>query len=160
MTPGRPLGKPNASKPRLNVCKSVYALIAIAALAIVPHELVSLDTADIIELNHFYDEEGRKVFDQVIFWEWREAEAAFHVVAWRMWKSPSQTPERDWQRGGYKAVWHDAGRLRAVRATSFHETWTQYDPELEDRRLLAPDRRRGLTSEQKPGVSVRLSFGQ
>jgi hypothetical protein len=130
----------------------VYALITMAALALVPHELTLLDTADVIELNHFYDPEGRKVFDQVIFWEWHAEEAAFRIVAWRLWKSPAQTPERDWQRGGYRTLWFDEDQLRLVRATSYRETWTQYDPELEDRQFLVPNRRRGLASEPKLSV--------
>ena len=130
----------------------MYALLAMAALALVPHELILLDTADVIELNHFYDPEGRKVFDQVIFWEWHAEEAVFRVVAWRLWKSPAQTPQRDWQRGGYRTLWLDVDQPRLVRATSFHETWTQFDPELEDRQFLPPDRRRGLTGERTLSV--------
>jgi len=121
-----------------------------AALALVPHELVPLDTADLIELNHVYDLEGRKAFDQVILWEWHEAKEAFRVVAWRLWKSPAQTPERDWLRGGYQMLWDDVNGPRLVRATSFYETWTQYDPELEDRQLFPPERRRGLTGDRMP----------
>jgi hypothetical protein len=126
----------------------VYALIAMAALALVPHEIVPLDTADLIELNHVYDLEGRKAFDQVILWDWHEAEEAFRVVAWRLWKSPAQTPERDWLRGGYQMLWDDINGPRLVRSTSFHETWTQYDPELEDRQLFPPERRRGLADQR------------
>jgi hypothetical protein len=138
----------------------VYALLAIAALALVPHDLIPLDTADVIELNHFYDPEGRKVFDQVIFWEWHAEEAAFRVVAWRLWKSPAQTPHRDWLRGGYRTLWLDVDLPRLVRAASFHESWTQYDPELEDRHFLPPDRRRGLAGEQKPSVHADLPSEQ
>ena len=132
----------------------MYALLAIAALGLVPHELILLDTADVIELNHFYDPEGRKVFVQVIFWEWRGEEEAFRVVAWRLWKSPAQTPERDWQRGGYRTLWLDVDHPRLIRAPSLRETWTQYDPELEDRQFLPPDRRRGLAGEQQLTVPL------
>jgi hypothetical protein len=127
--------------------KNVY-LVVIAALAIVPRDSIATDTVDVIELNHFFDEEGRPVFDQVIFWEWRQEQEAFHVLAWRLWKSPAQTPERDWQRGEFRTLWFDADQLRDVRATSYRETWTQFDPELEDRQQFPPNRRRGLAGEQ------------
>ena len=38
---------------------------------------------DLIEVNHFYDENGKRVFDQLIFWDWKPAEAAHRVRAWR-----------------------------------------------------------------------------
>ncbi len=139
---------------------SVYALLAIAALALVPHELVPLDTTDLVELNHVYDLEGRKALDQVIFWEWNPAEGAFRVVAWRLLKSPAQTPERDWLRGGYRVLWEDVDGPRLVRAASFQETWTQFDPELEDRQFLSPERRRGLAGRRTPSMTVPWPSGQ
>ena len=128
-----------------------------------PLDLVSTDAADVIELNHFYDGDGRPVFDQVIFWQWHADEDAYRVRAWRLWKTPAQTPWRDWGshsvgglRGGYVTAWFDGDRLRVVRATSFRETWTQHDPELEDREFLPVHERPGLAGERNvppPGDS-------
>jgi hypothetical protein len=128
----------------------VYALVAAAALGLTPLDLVAADKVDVIELNHFYDGDGRRVFDQVIFWQWHADEGVHHVLAWRLWKSPAQTPWRDWMRGGYLSIWHDGDRLRAIRARSFRETWTQHDPELDDRQLLPPEQRRGLAGDRQP----------
>lgn len=125
----------------------MYALIVSAALGLVPHAAVPTDQADVIELNHFYDQEGRKVFDQVIFWGWYGDDGAFHVLAWRLWKSPAQTPEFDWTRRSWLTLWQDGPQLRQVRATTFHESWTQFDPEAEDRPQLPPPERRGLSFE-------------
>ena len=74
--------------------------------------------------------------------------AGLHVFAWRLCKSPAQIPVRDWSRSGYSATWLDGERFRQVRALSFRETWTQYDPEVEDRLFVPPDQRRGLTGEK------------
>lgn len=126
------------------------ALLAALALAALPLDLVSLESADAVELNHFYDGDGRLVFDQVIFWEWHANEGAYRVRAWRLWKSPAQTPRRDFFRGGYVTVWFDGERLRVVRTKSFRETWTQHDPELDDRQLLPAHERAGLTGERSP----------
>jgi hypothetical protein len=126
----------------------VYALVVIAALGLSPPAAVLTDTAEVIELNHFFDGEGRLVFDQVIFWEWYDDVGELHVLAWRLCKSPAQIPLRDWQRGGYSATWFDGERFRQVRALSFRETWTQYDPEVEDHKFVSPDHRRGLSSEK------------
>ena len=134
----------------------MFAWAAVAAIGLLPLDLVSTDAADVIELNHFYDGDGRPVFDQVIFWQWHADEDAYRVRAWRLWKTPAQTPWRDWVRGGYATAWIDGDRLRVVRATSFRETWTQHDPELEDREFLPVHERRGLAAERNmppPGDS-------
>lgn len=111
-----------------------------ALLSILPAEGVAIDRCERIELNHFYDGDAQPIFDQVIFWDQ-------NVVAWRLWKSEAQTPRRDWRHGGYMTIWNDGDRLRVVRAGSFSETWTQYDPELEDRESLPHHLRRHLSGE-------------
>jgi hypothetical protein len=145
---------------------NVYVLVLLAA-GTLPLDLVSTDAADAIELNHFSDGDGRPVFDQVIFWQWHAEESAYRVRAWRLWKSPAQTPWRDWHNsmgglrsGGYVTAWFDGDRLRVIRATSFRETWTQHDPELDDRQFLPAHERRGLTGERKlPPTDSRPTTG-
>lgn len=128
----------------------MFAWVVVAAIGLLPVETVSTEAADVIELNHFFDGDGRPVFDQVIFWQWHADESAYRVRAWRLWKSPAQTPWRDWSVGGYTTAWFDGDRLRVIRGTSFRETWTQHDPELEDRAFLPAHERRGLTGERPP----------
>lgn len=48
--------------------------------------LTLVDYVDYIELNHFYDEQGRLVFDQVIMREWNPYSLHNDVVAWRLVK--------------------------------------------------------------------------
>lgn len=106
------------------------------------------DRVDVIEVNHFYDEEGRLVFDQIIFWEWCPVTKRHQVVAWRLLKKYSAWPERrgrEWQ-----SMWIDGELLRRVIAPSIRETWTQYDPELEERKLLRKEHRRELTQCKRP----------
>ena len=100
--------------------------------------------ADVVEVNHYFDARGELVFDQIIFWEWWETPGTFHVVAWRFVKHPAHIPLRDWSHGGYVIRFYDGNVLREVRAPVMWETWTQYDPEVRDRRRLPPNRRRGL----------------
>lgn len=103
------------------------------------------DRVDVVELNHFYDENGRLVFDQVIFWEWCRDSERFQIVAWRLLKTPTQVPLRDWQRGGYVTIWMDASRLRYVRGTAFRESWSQVDPELLERQYKPTGERKELS---------------
>ena len=133
------------------------ALIIAVACSVIPSEDVAREAVDLIEVNHFYDEQGRLVFDQVIFYDWSKDDARYTVRAWRLVKNPAQLPQRDWKTGGYLAVWQDGELLRHVRANSIRETWTQYDPELVERGHLPKERRKELRPEKLPPRSDRRS---
>jgi hypothetical protein len=121
---------------------------AIGALVVVlsshPTEDVARERVDLIEVNHFFDEQGRLVFDQVIFYDWSGDHSRYMVRDWRLVKSASQLPQRDWHSGGYLAVWQDGEVMRRVGSEAMRETWTQYDPELVEREYLPKDERRKL----------------
>lgn len=102
------------------------------------------DFVDLMELNHFYDEKGDLVFDQVIFYDWAARESRYNVRDWRLVKNPSQLPQRDWASGGYHAMWQDGESLRRVYSRQYRETWTQHDPELIERGFLPKEKRREL----------------
>ena len=114
------------------------------AYGIAPQEDVARESVDLIELNHFYDEHGRLVFDQVIFYDWAAGEARYNVRAWRLVKNAAQLPQRDWKDGGYSAMWQDGEQIRHIHSRSIRETWTQYDPELVEREYLPKERRKEL----------------
>lgn len=119
-------------------------------LAILPQEAaVCRESVDLAEVNHYYDEQGRLVFDQVIFWDWDHDCCRHQVVAWRLVKHPSLMPYRDW-RGGWSVTFVDGETLRDVSAPAFRETWTQHDPELEERQTLPKEKRRELRHTFKP----------
>lgn len=125
---------------------------SLVAFGIAPREDVARESVDLIELNHFYDEHGRLVFDQVIFYDWASSESRYNVRAWRLVKNPSQLPQRDWAGGGYSAMWQDGEQIRHIRSKSIRETWTQYDPELVEREFLPKEKRKELrtVSVSKP----------
>lgn len=124
----------------LNVAITVW----VAALGLHPQQSVTEDEVDLIEVNHFYDEHGKLVFDQIIFYDWSAESSRYQVRAWRLLKTDSQLPKRNWKRREFVSVWHDGDTLRQVRAAAVRQTWTQYDPELMDREHLPKERRREL----------------
>lgn len=93
---------------------------------------------DVLELNHFYDEHGKLVFDQWLFWDWNPVDRRYDVRAWLLNKGKQR-------RVATTLSWDDNGHLRRVRAIEFRETWTQYDPELVAREVRPKEYRRGLT---------------
>lgn len=102
---------------------------------------VAKQRVDLIELNHFIDQEGREVFRQVLFYDWSPRHRRYIVRAWRLVKGESIIPRRRWSPAGYECVWHDDGILRQVTAGAYRETWTQHDPERANRLLVAEEDR-------------------
>jgi hypothetical protein len=146
----------------------VMYLVALSLLSIVPVGDVTRESVDAVEVNAFYEENGRHVFTQAIFKTWNGKR--FDVVAWRLMgdgnyasdgKLKSQ-PERDFQNGGYVLIWHDGNLLRQVRTPSVDFSWTQVDVELLAREVLAKDLRRELRPSpyaklDKPAGAIRPS---
>ncbi len=118
--------------------------IALTTVGLSPQEGATNDRVELMEVNHFYDEHGKHVFDQVIFYDWCEKDCRYHVRAWRLLKKQAQLPARNWKHGDYVAVWQDGDLLRRVRAKSVRESWTQHDPELAEREFLPKEKRRDL----------------
>ncbi|GAA5509887.1 hypothetical protein [Novipirellula caenicola] len=117
-------------------------IIATVASGVADQSPSSLtERVDMIELNHFVDENGREVFQQLIFYDWSKQEKRFHVRAWRLVKKPSQLPTRRWNPTLYECVWHDDGVRKMVTSASMRETWSQQDPERVNREFLSEDRR-------------------
>ena len=125
---------------------TIYGL-CLVTVHLNPIEDAVVDRVDLIEINHFYDEQSRLVFDQIMFYEWSAAESHYQLRDWRLLKSPAQIPLRNWRNRDFVAVWHDfksKGVLRKVHARMIRETWTHYDPEIVEREFLSQDRRREL----------------
>jgi hypothetical protein len=114
-----------------------------------PYSNVCTDHVDLVEINHFYDTNGKLVFDQMIFYNWCPVDSRYQVVDWRLWRVPSQVPTINRQGRNFVVVWHDRKErrvLRIVRSRMFRESWTDYDVELEEREVLPDHRRQGLKS--------------
>ena len=126
---------------------SIPLTLCLSMVSLNPIEDLPTDHVDLVELNHYYNEKGRHVLDQVIFYDWSSEAGRYQIRDWRMIKRVSQIPRREWRLGGYVAVWHDpleGNVLRKMHAANLRETWTQYDPEIVERSFLKKDKRRKL----------------
>lgn len=120
----------------------MFLLLILAAL--LPTEDVVRERVDLIETNHFYDDQGRLVFDQLLFYEWSNEDARHQLLAWRMVKNSNQIPEYSHGRKVWSATFKDGDVLRRIDAGYTRETITQYDPELSEREHLPKEKRREL----------------
>lgn len=97
------------------------------------------------ELNHLYSErDGKHVLDQFIFYD-----SQGYVIDYKIVKSLEQkrTGHRTFKSNGYSHInFYDKSihTYRFITTTGIRETWTQHDPELEDRRINGTDLRRKL----------------
>lgn len=116
-------------------------LAAILLLATIPHEITVRESVDLIERNHFYNDEGREVFTQWIFWDWERDR--HQVEGWR-----NNQPDFRFTERPPLLTWSQGTERRQVRSTYWRETWTQHDPELFDREIVPKDRRKGIGGQQ------------
>ncbi len=108
---------------------------------------------DLIELNHFYDQHGRLVYDQVIFYELTKDTLRFQVRAWCLVEdreSLNRRPTKNYQTELYQVDWYDTDQrlLRRISSRLFRESWSQVDPERVNKRLH--DERLRLSMIQNP----------
>ncbi len=114
-------------------------MLAWMLLAVIPMDAVVLrEEVACVEKNRFYDDSGRLVFVQWIFYE-EVPSGCLSIVAWRLDKGEFSFQERP-----PVLTFSDADTMRQVRAAYWRESWTQTDPELEARERLPSERRRGL----------------
>jgi hypothetical protein len=97
------------------------------------------EQVDLIELNHFYDPQGRHVYDQVIFYNRHPATGKYHVRAWCLVEdreSLSRRPVYQVSTGLYRVDWLDSDQqvLRCVQSRLHRESWSHVDPERVDKK--------------------------
>ena len=116
-----------------------------ALLFILGSQSTTHDHCDLAELNSFHDCNGRHVYDQVIFYEWSPSLHRYHVRAWVLCDGDKQ-PQRDYRTGLWitKYTDRDSNLSRTVTSTHYRRSWSQIDPERDNKRLLPENERHAL----------------
>lgn len=118
------------------------------------------ESVDMIELNHFFDRQGRHVYDQVIFYERLASNGQYRVRAWCLVEdreSLNRRPEWNATTDHYHVDWLDSdqGVVRSIRSPLYRETWTQVDPERLDKKHLEERYRLALVKPSKERRSAK-----
>ena len=95
---------------------------------------------DLVELNHRYDDQGRRCYSQVIVWQWNPTCRRHDVEAWWL-VDPDVIDELPVMVNGRWVV--DRNEFRVLSAV-FMQTWTTIDPETNNKLLKPENLRRGL----------------
>lgn len=120
------------------------------ALGREPDRSTVVDRVDLTEINHYHDDRGRPVFDQIIYYRFDAKESRYQVIDWRLLKQKDQLPLAHTSADGmptYIAIWTDFKERdvrRKIFSTLVREIWTDYDPELLEREFLAENKREKL----------------
>ena len=72
-----------------------------------PPRIAATEHVDLIEHNHYFDSGGKKVFDQIVYYNWDPSADRYNVVAWRLLKNENQIPVRHPGNRKYYSSWHD-----------------------------------------------------
>lgn len=108
-------------------------------LLLLPHQELSSQHVDVIEVNHPIDiATGKETFSQFIFRDYDGKD--FPITDWRLVGDKRLTKHGD----HWRLTWVDGGRLKSVRADSVIETVTDYDPELAERERVPKEKRKLL----------------
>lgn len=126
-----------------------YLLLPIIIATSSPSNRYSLlvDRVDLIELNHCFDDLGRHLYDQIVFYEWSPDYRRHNVIAWCMVEDDlNRLPVRLPGSREYCVRWQDrdARVKREVRSANYRETWTEVDPERANKKVLDEKNRTSL----------------
>lgn len=99
------------------------------AFAILVGDPSSIEYVDTVEVNHV---SGR--FTQLVY-----RDRAGMIRDWRVLNSHDMIPNK-----AGLAAWNDQGVWRTIRVRQVYETWTDYDPEVLDRKMRPEETRRKL----------------
>jgi hypothetical protein len=93
----------------------------------------AVEHVDCVEVNHFHSIQGEPAFTQLILWDWDQEDSAYHVRSWKMIEANEPMPMK--QDGRWFVRYHDrTDHLdRVVVCRHGKESWTQNDPERDDK---------------------------
>jgi hypothetical protein len=133
-------------------------LILLILLSVVPVSSNEVfESVDLIELHHFHDFRGRNVYDQVIFYEWSSEHSRYHVRSWVIVEDSQRLPRKRYSDGLHVVKYPDREQKleRVVVSQHFRETWSQTDPERDNKKIFDERLRHKLIQriEPKPIVS-------
>ncbi len=123
-----------------------------------PIPVIIEEKVDTVEVNHYFDDRGNKVFDQVVYYNWSQEYNRFTACGYRLIKQDTQVPVMATP-SIYHSIWSDGDCLRDLNAAVAVETWSQWDPELAERNYLPKSMRSEFAipsplSTQPPAVAV------
>jgi hypothetical protein len=120
------------------LCSTILSLVATVPVS----DFFISQTVDIIEKNHIYSDYGDLRFVQVIFWQWDDEKNRFQVVDWKQFKSEMKIEY--YVNGKVSMTFSEDGSFRKIYARTYYETHYQWDPEMEERKILPLENRKRL----------------
>ena len=139
-------------------------LILLLLIGLNPHQgtleenTVLVQRVDSVEINHVYDNNGRRVLVQLLGRNWhkfdrpryksyffflpyKEKTGQHYVEFWVLKKDQIQINKSG---NLWTFTFFEKGALRQIKAPYMYKTWTQYDREMDERNTFRIQERKGL----------------
>lgn len=98
-------------------------MIAALLLMVLPMDLPNRTQCDLVEVNHYYGNEGNLIFTQLILWDFTPK--GMLCQGWTM-------ASAKWSLIGRKLTIWRRDRFEIIEFGDWRETWTQFDPERQN----------------------------
>lgn len=122
-------------------------------------QFIAFEHVDAIELSHFYDAKGRLIYDQVIFWDRTPTTGKMEVRSWCLVEDRNEQtrrPIKNEQNGLYSVEYYDTDSktIRKVVSRIYRESWSQSDPERENKKTFPESLRVALAKKNQPNGPI------
>jgi hypothetical protein len=127
-------------------------LLAIVLTYKIEPEYVIQEHIDLIEINRVYTRDtGEARLHQYIFWEFSYYLSDFRVIDWRRYENVKINPRYDHKQKKWFLRWWDKKDkvIREIWATSFVETKTYVDREVQNHKIWPKEFQRGLLKRRR-----------
>lgn len=115
---------------------------AVMLLSILPLGEPLTDHVTEIEINHYHDAAAKHIFTQHLFRQWNPYTSRYEIREWRLTERIVHLPGSD------EVLWMDGGVMRRVTGRVW-ESWSQGDPEVNERVDVPTEQRRNLSPDWK-----------
>lgn len=103
----------------------------------------------LMELNHYYSLKGDYIYSQVVLWNEDPVTGKLQVGAWSIADDFHNAPFPTHGNGIHR--WQNSKGQQA-HSRLFRESWTQSDPERENKRIFPEDERIGFPNESRTSI--------
>ena len=113
----------------------VYNFLLPVLFSLQPYTSEVIQQADVVEYNHFYDDNGKHVFDQLILWKWDYFVGSNVSHGFKIVKGNESIEPKC-------ILWEEGEEIHKIDSKCpLYETWTQYDPENKNREVFPKELR-------------------
>lgn len=132
-------------------------ILLLLLLLLPPNPTTPTEHIDLIEINHKYDPPGKTNFTQIIYWKKHPQTRKYQVQHWHLAQQPDHYPTKHpilniW----YNNFKDDKNNWHWTKTNQIKETWTHFDPEINNQKIIPTQNRYQLLQKLTPNEKQKL----